>query len=227
MNPEFFVKGGTLFSDERLNKIPTLPVWDCEPKAELARNTILDALEKNGDLLKADATEPQTQFFIVNPVLHALGYVYSVSEALTLAGDTSVRADYTLFTSAEDFAEVEPVRGTVSFFRKAIALCQATAWSESLDISDEPEEAAQQPMVLMDLFLRTSGVDFGFVTNGNKWRIVHRATSEGLKTFIEVDLLTVMKSKIDDFKWFYLLFGKDSLAINDQGTCLLNSFLAE
>lgn len=227
MNEELFNNKG-LFSPERLADLPSMPQWDCDEGATSARDILRDVFEKHLEFLENDGTEPQAKFFVVNPALHALGYVYSIAEHVPIQEEAKVRADYTLFGSARDFAEVEPVRGTASFFRRAIGLCQVAAWRESLEVSEDPEVAAQQPMVLMDLFLRSTGVDYGIVTNGSQWRLLHRGSSENLNTCLSVDVPALAHSDdLDSFKMFYILFGRESVVLNDEGTCLLNSFLKE
>ncbi|MCA9563226.1 MAG: hypothetical protein KC561_07045 [Myxococcales bacterium] len=225
MFDEILVNSGPLLSASKLADIKTLPEWDCGDEAEIARMAVVDAFEKNAELFHQDATEPQTKYFIVNPALHALGYIFSIDEMVPIQGDAKASVDYTLFGAPEDFTEVEPFRSSPAFFRPAIALAQSANWGESLDVSDDPEVAAQQPQVVIDVLLRFSGVHFGIVTNGRKWRLVHRATSEKYTTFAEVDL-TRLSQDLESFKLFYVLFGSKSLATNDEGQSFVHSLLA-
>jgi hypothetical protein len=228
MNPDFFVNHGPLFAAEKLADLTTSEQWDCDAAAHIALAQVRDALEKHGELLKSDATEPQTKFFIVNPTLHALGYVYSIGEEIPIADTVRVAVDYTLFPSSERFTEVEPVRGTTSFFRSSIGLCQATHWGDSLNVSDDKEMAAQQPMVLMDVFLGSSGVSFGLVSTGQLWRLLHRATSDTYTNYLEMNLeRLVTEGTFDDFKAFYVLFGVEAMKRTDEGICFLDTLLAD
>jgi hypothetical protein len=228
MNADFFVNSGPLFAGDKLADLSTSEQWDCDEAAQVALNQIRDALEKHSELLRSDATEPQTKFFIVNPTLHALGYVYSIGEEIPIHDAARVAVDYTLFPSSERFTEVEPVRGTTSFFRSAIGLCQATQWGDSLDVSNDKEIAAQQPMVLCDVFLGSSGVSFGLVSTGQVWRLLHRATSDTYNTFLEVNLERVVnEGTFDDFKTFFVLFGVEAMKRTDEGICFLDTLLAD
>jgi len=221
-----FTNNGPLLSPEKVADLPTSPQWACDEVALKCQTAIKDALEKHGELLHTDATEPQTKYFIVNPVLSSLGYVFSVSESISISGDAKARVDYTLFSDSEAFDEAVSFRGGQAFFRSAIALCQATVWNESLDLSEDAELAAHQPTVVVDVLLRSTGVDYGIVTNGKKWRLVNRATSDTYSTYVEFDIEELAQADIESFKHFYLLFGKSSLVRDNEGQAFLDQFVA-
>jgi hypothetical protein len=226
MLDEHFSNAGPLLSPEKLAVFKSQPEWECDTVAEDAKRLIAEAFEANKELFATNPTEPQTKFFAVNPTLHALGYVYSIGEDVPIQNDARAHVDFTLFPSGEEFAESEPMRGSTAFFRAAIGLVQAVAWAEDLSVSESAEVAARQPMVTTDLLLRSSGVNFGLVTNGSRWRLLHRATSETLGTYVEADLPKLIEAPLDEFKEFYLLFSKSSLQPSDEGVCFLDQFLA-
>lgn len=225
MFDEILVNSGPLFTPAKLTDLVNGPAWDCDEAAQRAKLAVQETMDKHADLLKGDILEPQTKFFIVNPVLHQLGYVYSIDEAVPIGHDTRAQVHYTLFPDMDHFTEVEPLRGSPAFFRNAATLAQAAEWGESLDLSEDAEAAAQQPAVLIDLFLRKSGINYGIVTNGGKWRLVHRATSDKFNVFVEIDLTKVLAGNLDDFKAFFVLFGSAALAVNNDGLCLLDNLL--
>jgi hypothetical protein len=227
MTEEFYANRGPLLSPAKLADLPTHEMWDCDEKAEAAQTAIREALEKHADLLRSDATEPQTKYFIVNPTLHALGYIYSIAEPVPIQNDATARVDYVLFASSDNYAEAEPMRGTTAFFRSSVGICQATSWNDTLDVSEDPEAAAQQPMVVIDLLLRYSGVQYGIVSNGRHWRLVHRSSSEHMTTFLEFDLEKLASAPLEQFKYFYLTFGRESLRPTVEGICFVNQLLAE
>ncbi len=226
MFDEILVNNGPLLSPERLADLPSSPEWDCDEEVEAARQGIAEMLEKHGELLHGNPTEPQTKFFAVNQVLHSLGYVYSIDETVTIQHEARARVDYTLFPNADRFVEVEAMRGGPAFFRTAVGLAQATVWGEPLDVNEDPEVAAQQPVVIIDLLLRSSGVNFGIITNGKKWRLIHRGSSDTFNTYVEADIEDLMAGPPEHLKAFWILFSGRAMATTDDGLCFLDRLLA-
>lgn len=226
MSHDVFVNSGPLLVADKIADIKSLPQWDCDEAATTARQLMRDALEKHAELLETDATEPQTKFFIVNPVLSALGYVFSIGESINVAGDARARIDYTLFSTPEEFEQALSFRGGQAFFRNAVALCQATVWKDSLELAEDANVAAQQPVVVIDLLLRSTGVVWGIVTNGLQWRLINRGSSDRFDTYVEFDLNDVLgNDQFDNFKLFYLLFGRNGLMRNDEGVTFVDRFI--
>lgn len=216
---------GSFISPEKLEEIKSTPEWNSDEAFQAALDQIREVNEKYREMLNEDSTEPQTKYFAVNPVLHALGYVFSIGEDVTIQGETKAVADYTLFQSASKFEEVSSMRGGQGFFREAIGLVQAATWNDPLDVVEDPEAAAQQPMVLLDILLRSSGVDYGIVTNGVKWRLIHRGSSEKYDTYIEMNLLDTLKGELEDFKLFYLFFGLPSFVRREDGSTFIDNMI--
>ena len=216
---------GAFISPEKLEEIKSTPEWNSDENFQTALDHIREVNEKYKDLLNEDSTEPQTKYYAVNPVLHALGYVFSIGEGVTIQGDTKAVADYTLFQNASKFEEVSSMRSGQGFFREATGLVQAATWNDPLDVVEDPEAAAQQPMVLLDIMLRASGVDYGIVTNGVKWRLIHRGSSEKYDTYIEMDLLESLSGELEDFKLFYLFFGSPSFVLREDGSTFIDSLI--
>lgn len=227
MFEDILTNSGPFLAASTLDELTSSPKWSCDEEAGASRALLIETFEKHGELLHENCTEPQTKFFAVNPVLHALGYVYSIDEMVTIQHDAHARVDYTLFPDSTRFQEVEPLRGGPAFFRTAFALVQATVWGDPLDLSDDSEVAAQQPIVLIDLLMRSSGVNFGFITNGQQWRLVHRGTSDRFDHFIEIELKRIIEGTLDEYKLFYLLFGKDSFQRDDDGLCFIDRLLED
>lgn len=225
MTEEILTNKGPLFSRERLQAIKSLSQWQCDGDVERFRLLMEDTLEKHKAELDEDGTEPQVKYYLINTMLHGLGFIYSIGEPVPIQAEAKPKVDYTLFSEPEAFTDAEPMRGATHFFRHAIGLCQAAAWDEPLEVSDDPETAAQQPMVLMDIFLRSTGVNYGIVTNGVVWRLLHRGSSETFASYLEIDLNRLADRPTEDFKWFYLLFNPRSLVRSDEGTCFLDQLL--
>lgn len=129
-----FLNSGPLFSGERLEAMEDLAEWtEIEDEARVAYDRIREAFEKHSTLLAGSPSLDETRFFMVNPALHALGFTHSVYERVPTSGGTVVRVDYVMFPNAETFAEVAENRGSVAFYREALALGKGVRWTGDLD----------------------------------------------------------------------------------------------
>lgn len=232
-----FLNSGPLFSGDRLMTLEDMPEWESQHEAAAAAfERIKESFEKHSTLLAGNPSVDETRFYMINPALHALNFTHSVQELVSLGNEQATRVDYVCFSGANDFYEAEPARGGVAFFRPALALVKAAAWGAGFDgqpaAAAEPVEGEEEDMMSemlpaqeLDLLLRTTGVDYGVLTNGCDWRLYHRATSSLVTTFFQADMIAAMKTDFDDFKRFFLLFNRDALVRDDTGTSFVDRML--
>ena len=244
-----FLNSGPLFSGERLETMEDLADWkSVDAEAQLAFDRIRETYEKHSTLLAGGPTAVETRYFLVGPVLHALGFTHTVFEPVELSDGRVARVDHVCFGSGAEFGEAEPSRGSASFFRSALCIGRAVEWGNDFTTTSaapvrqaaveegddpvpappmpQPLEAGIAPTVELDLLLRATGKDFGILTNGNEWRIYHRSSSSQRETFFQADMIGAMKSDFEDFKRFYLIFRKEAFVKTDGITCFLDSLLA-
>jgi hypothetical protein len=245
-----FLNSGPLFNGERLETLEDLPEWkEADAAAQEAYHRIREAFEKHSTLLAGNPTAVETRYYMVGPVLHALGFTHSVFEPIELPDGRVARVDHVLFDSASEFNEAEPVRGSVSFFRESLGIVRAVEWGSDFSGNSlvepkppppveegeepipappmpKPLEAGIPPAVELDLLLRSTGRDFGILTNGCDWRLYHRSSSSLLNAFFQADMIAALKSDFEDFKRFYLLFRKGAFVKTDGITCFLDGFVA-
>jgi hypothetical protein len=232
-----FLNSGPLFSGDRLMTLEDMPEWESQHEAaSSAFERIKESFEKHSTLLAGNPSVEETRFYMINPVLHALNFTHSVHELVSLGNEQATRVDYVCFSGANDFYEAEPARGGVAFFRPSLALVKAAAWGSGFDgqapVSAEAPEGEEEesgsdmlPAQELDVLLRTTGVDYGVLTNGCDWRLYHRGTSSLVTTFFQADMIAAMKTDFDDFKRFFLLFNRDALVRDDTGTSFVDRML--
>lgn len=227
-----FVNSGPLFNADRLEALEDLAEWKTlDESARIAYERLRDVYEKCATLLAGNPSALETRFHIVNPTLHALRLTFSVEEAISVGDDQSLNVDYACFTNAQEFYDAEPTRGTVGFFRSALCIVQAAAWGADLDVAPEPtptEDGSEPqptvpPAVRLDLLLRSTGCEYGVLTNGYLWRLYHRDTSGLLNTFFQADMIAAMKTDYEEFKRFFLLFNREAFVRGPKGECFLDT----
>lgn len=220
-----FLNSGPLFNAERLESLDEGEAWgDLGEEVDIAYKMIRESFEKHATLLAGRPSVDETRYFMVTPTLHALGFMASVDERVESAGQSEVRVDYALFSDAEDFHIAEPVRGSVGYFRPASGIVQVVKWGEDLDAVDGDEDDVS-PTQKLDLLLRTTGCDYGILTNGCDWRIYHRATSSLQNTWFQADMIAAVKSDFEDFKRFFLLVRAGAFLKGDSGESFLDRLL--
>jgi hypothetical protein len=229
-----FLNSGPLFSGERLETMEDLPEWQAQEEATRdAFERIRESYEKHATLLAGAPSVEETRFFIIGPALHALGFTHSATERLDVSDSQQLVVDYTCFANSVDFRAAAEARGGIGFFRTSLAVVRTVAWGRDLDGADttldEDGEPTDAPSVVpsqeLDAWLRSTGCTYGILTNGCDWRVYHRGTSGLLSTFFQADMISAMKSDFEEFRRFFLLFGKQAIQPDDSGTCLLDRLL--
>ena len=164
--------------------------------------------------------EAQTEEQFIRPVLRVLGHAFEVQPVLRTAQGTK-QPDYVFFADTETLNLARPQLNTDAFFNTATAIGDAKAWGRNLDRRlDGPGDAFSNsnPNYQIDFYIRTSGVTWGMLTNGNQWRLYHRDTSYKLDSFYEVDLGKVLTDDdINAFRYFYYFFHREAFAAGSVG----------
>ncbi|MCB9532382.1 MAG: hypothetical protein H6700_11495 [Myxococcales bacterium] len=222
-----FLNSGPLFNAERLETIEDVTEWgELGDDVRVAYTMIREAFEKHATLLAGSPTVDETRYFMVTPTLHALGFMATVDERLESPGQAGTRFDYTMFDDPEDFREAESLRGSLGFFRNAVGIVSTVKWGTGLDdVPEDAGEGALNPGQRLDVLLRTTGVDYGILTNGCDWRLYHRGTSGQQSTFFQADMIAAVKSDFEDFKRFYVLFRCAGFAKDDSGESFVDRLL--
>lgn len=207
-----FRNEGTLFENEGLSNLSTTAEWQNQNVDEIRRQ-LEELLEKREQNIEEGMNALETQFYWTSPVLRLLGYTFSVAE---LAPDADVRPDFTLFYNADDFRTAVHRRGEREFFAQSLAVLRGYDWGtnlEDIQVADGPADPGYE----VDRLIRSTGVNWGILTNGRQWRLYHRESSGLMSTFFEVDLYTVLtEGEPQDFKYFWTFFSPQGLGGYDN-----------
>ncbi len=225
------VNNQSLFSDYYLDAlIVDQPQWRNTPDIESDYAAIkdrYDAVAPNAEHLN----ESQTEHALIQPLLEQLGHVFEVQPALQTSQGSKI-PDYAFFESTDTLNAAKPHINTNEFFKTAIAIGDAKAWSRNLDRKAQGRGdpfTNQNPSYQIDYYLRSADKDWGILTNGRQWRLYQRQTSYRLDSFYEVDLAALLSDNgnLETFRYFYCLFRRDAFISNVSGASFLDRVLNE
>lgn len=211
--PEALHRNHYLFSDYYLNeRLPSLPDWQNPSGLSTAIDkvkTIWISVRDTIDKTK----EPQTREQLINPVLKVLGHVYESEPSLPT--NHGVKApDYAIFPDTSSMKRAASKRGSIDYFKQAIAVAEAKRYGRPLD--QKSREGTDpfdnnNPGYQIDYYLRTTGLRWGILTDGRYWRLYNLDTSFKLNKYYEVDLASLVQQNDEQaFKYFYLFFRREA-----------------
>ena len=214
------------------------PQWVDTPNIEsdyAAIKELFDAVAPNA----AHRNEAQTEHEFIQPLLEQLGHVFEVQPTLQTSQGTK-RPDYAFFPSADAHDTAQSHVNTNQFFKTALAIGDAKAWSRNLDRKAQGKDdpfSNQNPSYQIDFYLRGADKLWGILTNGRQWRLYHRQTSYRLDRFYEVDLAALLTDPngwqddlthnrdLENFRYFYCLFRRDAFTPSGDGKSFLDTVL--
>ena len=225
------VNNQSLFSDYYLDSlIVEQSQWADTPNIESdypAIKQLFDTVAPNAELLN----ESQTERGLIQPVLERLGHFFEVQPTLHTSQGSKV-PDYAFFASQDAHDEAQSQINTNEFFKTALAVGDAKAWSRNLDRRTQARGDPfnnQNPNYQIDFYLRGADKNWGILTNGRQWRLYHRQTSYRLDRFYEVDLAALLGGSpdLETFRYFYCLFRRDAFTPDPSGTSFIDLVLGE
>ncbi|MEO8972139.1 MAG: N-6 DNA methylase, partial [Ktedonobacteraceae bacterium] len=222
-----------LFSDHYLNEI--LPRrWDS--LQDEAAQVMAQLRRRYSKFTPNPGNEAQTEEDWIKPVLHALGHSFEVQASLKVPDGTQ-RPDYIFYR--DNAALVTNKHKTVkaeNLQSLAFAVGDAKSWDRPLDKALKESGQGRggsggdtfnnkNPSFQIFFYMLYSGLPWGILTNGRKWRLYHIQTAHKLEVFYEVDLPALIESNnVEAFLYFYAFFRRDAF---DAGLFSLNDILAE
>jgi type I restriction-modification system DNA methylase subunit len=203
-----------LFSERFLRDLlPQRPEWkQCEASARTAMNALKELYAKERSALPG-LREEQLEVTWIQKVLDILGHSFEIR--FRLPTDTSgvdIVPDYALFPTPDDKVIA---RGLVEAGKPFDAarhvgmLCEAKRWARDFGRAAKGQKTPRQQ--LADYLMR-SGVEWGFLTDGRYFRLVHRSVAGRLDHYYHVDLVSALDADdLDAFMYFYLFFRGEAL----------------
>jgi type I restriction-modification system DNA methylase subunit len=215
-----------LFSDHYLQYI--LPgQWD-SLKNEAAQ--VMTQLQQYYRRFTPNASnEAQTEEDWIKPVLRTLGHSFEVQAPLKVP-DGIQRPDYIFYRdNAALVAGKNRVVDAENLQHSAVAIGDAKAWDRPLDKALKESGKGgdafnnKNPSFQIFFYMLYSGIPWGILTNGRKWRLYHIQTAHKLEVFYEVDLPALIESNnADAFLYFYAFFRRNAF---DAGPLSLDRIL--
>jgi hypothetical protein len=210
-----------LFSDHFLDEVlPAQPEWQALiPEAKRVHQELRRLYARFRPLLQKAINEPQTEHEWIQPVLETLGHVFTVQPSLQVPGSTQ-KPDYVFFASeaARVACQGLPLDEHASA-RGALAVGDAKHWDRPLDQTARAASelfSNKNPSWQIFFYLLHSGLPWGLLTNGRKWRLYHRSTAHKLDVFYEIDLPEFLENDSPElFLYFYAFFRPAAFMADD------------
>jgi type I restriction-modification system DNA methylase subunit len=214
-----------LFSDHYLDHI--LPEHWSSLKHEAAQ--VMAQLQQRYAGFTPNANnEAQTEEDWIKPVLHMLGHTFEVQVPLKVPDGTQ-RPDYIFYRDGSLLAlhKNKPVDAE-HLQQSAYAVGDAKSWDRPLDKALGSNHKGgdsfnnKNPSYQIFFYMLHSGLPWGILTNGRKWRLYHAQTAHKLEVFYEVDLPALLEADIEAFLYFYAFFRREAF---ETGPLSLDSIL--
>jgi hypothetical protein len=213
-----------LFSDYYLNVIlPQRPDW--QMLADAAAPVLAELLTL-WQSFTPSSNEAQTENELIRPVLLALGHSFEVQPAL-VTPDGTKRPDYVFYRDAAALTankgrtldDTLPQGG-------GLAVGDAKYWDRPLDLASKGSGgdffSNKNPSYQIAFYIQYSGVEWGLLTNGRRWRLYHRDTAHKFDRFYEVDLPMLLEAQNpESFLYFYAFFRRAAFDDHPLGVAAL------
>lgn len=198
-----------LFSDYYLDQIlPQRADWRLLADESAAALATIRAIYTG---FAPSSIEAQTEDDLIKPVLAALGHSFEVQAALKTPDGTK-KPDYVFYRdlAARDANKGRTLDDTLPS-QGAFAVGDAKFWDRPLDTALKTKTGDpftnKNPSYQIAFYIQHSGLAWGILTNGRRWRLYHKDTAHKLDRFYEVDLPELLAR--DDpaaFLYFYGFF---------------------
>ncbi len=217
-----FLTNRELFSNHYLTRLlPETGSWDRveEDRLDEAAREIEAIYD---DPLLSEYNEDQLRNNVLDPVFEVLGLTMETEETLATGRR---RPDYAFFEDDDARQSAfERRREDGDFYADALAVGDAKYWDRPLDTRGEGESERDfgNPSYQIHVYLDSTGLDWGILTNGRKWRLYYGPTSHKLDSYYEIDLPALLSEGVDAFKYFYLFFRREAFVSDSSGTAFLD-----
>ncbi|HSM57322.1 MAG TPA: hypothetical protein VK879_14315, partial [Candidatus Sulfomarinibacteraceae bacterium] len=219
-----------LFSDHYLlNLLPRDPRWGAALDEAEGFLAWLGNLYQDEQSRLPDYNETQLEDHWIRPILQRLGHVWEAQASVPGLGEGVKRPDYVFFPGEAARRAAVGAQNTPAYVEAALAAGEVKAWGRSLDKKERgggPSFDRQNPGYQIDYYLRATALDWGILSNGRLWRLVHRDTSQRLTIYYEVDLVELLRNdNAGTMRYFTLFFRQNALLPDAQGRRFLQDAL--
>jgi len=226
-----------LFSDHYLNNLlPDDARWSAAlPEAEAFLAWLQDLYAREKDQLP-EYNEDQLEEHWFKPIFTQLGHTFEGQASVPGLEAGVNRPDYVFFPDEATRQAAVSAQRTEDYTAEALAVGEVKRWDTALSKKQRGGGAsfeAQNPSWQIDYYVRATGLDWGILSNGRLWRLVHEDSSQRLSIYYEVDLVDLL-SRGDDrahsqagaMRYFTLFFRQAAFRPDAQGRIFLDDALA-
>ncbi|TEU19049.1 MAG: hypothetical protein E3J21_04680 [Anaerolineales bacterium] len=220
-----------LFSDHYLdNLLPQDPRWaESLPEAETFL-TWLQGLYAREQAQLPNYTESQLEDHWFKPILTRLGHAFERQAGVPGLNAGVKRPDYVFFPDEAARQAAVSAQKTEDYAADALAVGEVKRWDVPLGKKQKGGGAsfeAQNPSWQIDYYIRATELDWGILSNGRLWRLVHKDTSQRLAIYYEVDLVDLLsRGDAEAMRYFTLFFRQAAFQPDAQGRLFLKDALA-
>jgi hypothetical protein len=220
-----------LFSDHYLNQIlPRDPRW--EAALDQAEDFLawLQALYAQEQKQLPKYHEAQLEDHWIRPILEKLGHVFEGQASVPGLDEGVKMPDYVFFPDEAARQQAVGAQKTEEYTARALAVGEVKRWDTPLGKKQRGGGAsfeAQNPSWQIDRYIRDTGLDWGILSDGRLWRLVHRDSSQRLSIYYEVDLSELLaRGDARALRYFTLFFRQAAFRPDGQGRVFLQDALA-
>ncbi|MFH5833189.1 Eco57I restriction-modification methylase domain-containing protein [Halalkalibaculum sp. DA384] len=208
----FFGENRSLFSDYYLReRLHMLGEWEQDISEPFS--TALEIYRDKQSVL-AGMNEAQTENEFVQPMLdQVLGFSYDVQKAEKKQGRTNI-PDYILFSDEKSLKSAQQNRDSDRYYNNALALSDAKYWDRPLDskgVADKDLYTNANPSFQIVNYLTVTGLEWGILTNGSRWRLYSTKARSRIDSYFEIDLKRILEEEDrEQFRYFYHFFRRQA-----------------
>jgi hypothetical protein len=221
-----------LFSDHYLNHLlPNDARWaEALPQAESFLAWLQAHYAQEKDQLP-QYNENQLEEHWFKPILTRLGHVFEGQASLPGLDAGVEYPDYVFFPDQATRQAAVGAQKTQAYSAQALAVGEVKRWDVPLGKRQKgggPSFEARSPSVQIDYYVRITGLDWGLLSNGRLWRLVHKDSSYRLSVYYEVDLVDLLdqETAAQAMRYFTLFFRQAAFRPDAQGRVFLDDALA-
>jgi hypothetical protein len=120
-----------------------------------------------------------------------LGHTMEGQPTIPGLGGGIKKPDYVFFPDEAARLTAVSAQNSADYAQNALAVGEVKAWEVNLSrkTGKSPTFADNNPMYQIDTYLRATGLEWGILSNGRFWRLIHKDSAYRLDSYFEIDLL--------------------------------------
>lgn len=193
---------------------------------------LIDIYEKEkGNFSNYSESQLEDHWF--KPIFAKLGHIHEGQASVPGLSKGTKFPDYVFFPDEEGRSTAVGLQRSSEYAQQALAVGEVKAWDIPLGRKAQgtPSFANNNPSYQIDYYLRATDLSWGILSNGRKWRLIHKDSSYKLDVFFEIDLIQGIENAIASGKrsaelvFFVCFFQQSSMMPDGAGRTFLDDAL--